>query len=118
MTEDPFFSPDTFQAPYFKKETGKKAKKKKTASLEEIEAPEELDWTTRVKKVDITKYQTIEPEFYEKIVNQAFDLHTTETIDPFVSKVWNLRDVNAAIQFVNLKKCLGKVIINTQRGKE
>lgn len=71
-----------------------------------------------MKKVDITKYQTIESEFYEQIVNQAFDLHATEKIDPFVSQVWSLRDVNKAVQFVNLKKCLGKVLIDTQRKKE
>lgn len=118
LTEDPFFSPETFDAPYFKKDTGKKMKKKQTTSLEEIEEPENIEWATRVQRVDITKYQTNEPEFYEKIINQAFDLHATEQINPFVSHIWNLRDVNKAIQFVNLKKCLGKVLINTQRMKE
>lgn len=114
LTEDPFFSPETFEAPYFKKDTGKKSKKKKP-TIEEIEEPENIDWTERVQKVDITKYQTIDPAFYEKIVKQAFDLHATEKINPFVSQVWNLREVNKAIQFVNLKKCLGKVLIDTQR---
>lgn len=114
MTEDPFFSSETFEAPYFKKDTGKKVKKKKS-TLEEIEEPENIDWTERVQKIDITKYQTLDPELYERIINQAFDLHATEKINPFVSQVWNLRDVNKAIQFVNLKKCLGKVLINTQR---
>lgn len=114
LTEDPFFSPDTFEPPYFKKDTGKRAKKKKP-TLDEIEAPEDVDWTTRVKRVDITKYQKDDFGFYEKIVKQVFDLHATEKIEPFVSQVWNLRDVNKAIQFVNLKKCLGKVLIETQR---
>lgn len=117
LTEDPFFAPDTFEPPYFKKDTGRKAKKKK-ASLEEIEAPENIDWTERVTRVDITKYQSSEPEFYAQIVNRAFDLYATEKIDPFVSQVWNLREVNKAIQFVNLKKCLGKVLIDTQRVKK
>lgn len=114
MTEDPFFSPDTFEAPYFKKDTGKKAKSKK-ATLEEIEADENIDWISRVQQVNITKYQSAEPEFYEKIVNQAFELHATNKIQPFVSQVWTLRDINKAVQFVNLKKCLGKVLIDTQR---
>lgn len=68
-----------------------------------------------MKRVDITKYQKDDFGFYEKIVKQVFDLHATEKIEPFVSQVWNLRDVNKAIQFVNLKKCLGKVLIETQR---
>lgn len=123
LTEDPLFSPESFEPPYFKKDTGKgekriKRSRKKRATLEEIEAPEDLDWTARVKQIDITKYQSLDPEFYTKIVNQAFDLHATQRINPFVSQVFNLRDVNKAIQFVNTKKCLGKVLINTQRKKE
>lgn len=74
-----------------------------------------MDWTTRVKQVDIKKYQKDDFEFYEKIVKQAFDLHATEKIEPFISQVWNLRDINKAIQFINTKKCLGKVLIETQR---
>lgn len=115
LTLDPFFSPDTFEAPYFKKDTGKKVKKKQKATLEEIEEPENIEWASRVKQVDITKYQTTEPEFYKKIVNETFDMHANLKINPFVSQVWNLRDVNKAIQFVHLNKCLGKVLINTQR---
>lgn len=114
LTEDPFFSADAFEPPYFKKDTGRKTKKKK-ATLEEIEAPENTEWTNRVTKVDITRYQSSEPEFYTKIVNQAFDLYANEKIEPFVSQVWNLRDVNKAIQYVNMKKSLGKVLIDTQR---
>lgn len=116
LTEDPFFSPETFEAPYFKKDTGKKGKGKK-ATLEEIEAPEDIDWISRVRQVNITKYQNVEREFYEKIVNQAFELHATNQIEPFITQVWTLRDINKAIQFVNLKKCLGKVLIDTQRKK-
>lgn len=85
--------------------------------MEEIEAPEDIDWTSRVRQVNITKYQNVEREFYEKIVNQAFELHATNQIEPFITQVWNLRDINKAIQFVNLKKCLGKVLIDTQRKK-
>lgn len=114
LTEDPFFSPETFEPPYFKKDTGKKSKTKKP-TLEEIEAPENIDWTARVKRVDITKYQQDDPKFYEKMVNQAFELHATNKIEPFVSQVWSLRDINKAVQFVNLKKCLGKVLIETKR---
>lgn len=116
MTEDPFFSPETFEPPYFKKNTGKKVKAKK-ATLEEIEAPENTDWTSRVQQVNITKYQKDEPEFYEQLVNRAFELHATNKIQPFVSQVWTLREINKAVQFVNLKKCLGKVLIDTQRQK-
>lgn len=89
--------------------------KKKQATVEEIEAPESADWTERVKRVDITRYQVEDFKFYEKIVNQAFNLYATEKIQPFVSEEWSLRDVNKAVQFVNLKKCLGKVLINTHR---
>lgn len=114
LTEDPFFSPDTFVAPYFKKDTGKKVKKKK-ATLEEIEAPEPIEWTERVKKVEISTYQQTDPKLYEKTIKQVFDWYATEKIDPFVSQTWQLRDVNKAIQFINSKKCLGKVLIDTQR---
>lgn len=48
-------------------------------------------------------------------MNQAFDLYATEKIQPFVSQEWSLRDINKAVQFVNQKKCLGKVLINTHR---
>lgn len=89
--------------------------KKKQATLEEIETPEVAEWTERVKRVDITRYQVENFQFYEKIVNQAFDLYATEKIKPFVSQELSLRDINKAVQFVNLKKCLGKVLINTHR---
>lgn len=114
LTEDPFFSSETFEPPYFKKDTGKKVKKKQ-ATLDEIEAPESADWTEHVKRVDITRYQQEDFQFYEKIVNQAFDLYATEKIKPFVSQVYSLRDMNKAVQFIGQKKCLGKVLINTQR---
>lgn len=89
--------------------------KKKQATAEEIEAPESAEWTERVKRVDITRYQVEDFKFYEKIVKQAFDLYATEKIQPFVSQEWGLRDINKAVQFVNMKKCLGKVLINTHR---
>lgn len=89
--------------------------KKKQATVEEIEAPENIDWTERVKRVDITRYQLENFPFYEKIVNQAFNLYATEEIQPFVSQEWNLRDINKAVQFLQQKKCLGKVLINTER---
>lgn len=114
LTEDPFFSTETFEPPYFKKDTGKKVKKKQ-ATLDEIEASEDIDWTERVRRVDITRYQRDDFQFYEKIVNQAFDLYATQKIQPFVSQEWSLRDINKAVQFVNQKKCLGKVLINTHR---
>lgn len=91
LTEDPFFSSETFEPPYFKKDTGKKVKKKQ-ATLDEIEAPESADWTEHVKRVDITCYQQEDFRFYEKIVNQAFELYATEKIKPFVSQVYSLRD--------------------------
>lgn len=89
--------------------------KKKQATLEEIEAPENVDWTQRVQRVDITRYQNEDFKFYEQIVNRAFDLHATQKIQPFVSQEWSLRDMNKAVQYVNQKKCLGKVLIDTQR---
>lgn len=115
LTEDPFFSPETFEAPYFKKDTGKKVKKK--ATIDDIETPEDTSWMNRVKKVDITKFQVSDPGFYEKTIHQVFDWYATERIEPYPSHKWSLRDVNKAIQFVNTKKCLGKVLIETQRYK-
>lgn len=114
LTDDSFFSADTFQAPYFKKDINKKGRK---ASLEEIEEPENVEWISRVKYVDATKYQSTDPAFYDATVKQVFDLYATEKIDPFVSKIFSLRDVNKAVQFVHQKKCLGKVLLDTDRSK-
>lgn len=114
MTYDPFFSPETFDPPYFKKDTGKKVKKTK-ATLEEIETPENVEWTERIKSVDITNYQTTDPVYYEKIANRVFDLYATETIQPKISQICDLKEINKAIQFINSKKCLGKVLVNMQQ---
>lgn len=75
--------------------------------------PKYIQWTKKIRKVDVTEYQTSDPQFYEKIVNQVFEWCATEKIKPYVSQTWKLRDINKAIQFVTNKECLGKVLIKT-----
>lgn len=79
----------------------------------EIAAPEYIHWKKKIRKVDVTEYQTSDPEFYEKIVNQVFEWYATGKIKPYVSQTWKLRDINKAIQSVTNKECLGKVLIKT-----
>lgn len=110
LTDDPLFDPEKFEPPKFKKDTGKKLKKKKGTS-EDTVASENIDWASSVKKIDVTKYQTSDPNFYEKTVNQVFDWCATEKIEPYVSQTCKLEDVNKALNFMTAKKCLGKVLI-------
>lgn len=114
LTQDPFFSPDTFEPPYFKKTTAKKVKNQ-PVSLDEIEASDNIDWIKRVKHIDIKRLQTDEHCKYDEICGKAFELFEEGKIEPFISQTWNLRDVNKAVQFVNQKKCLGKVLVQTNR---
>lgn len=110
MTDDPLFDPDKFEAPKFKRDTGKKVKKKNETS-KETDTLKNIDWRTNVKKIDVTKYQTSDPNFYEKTVNEVFDWYATEKIEPYVSQTCKLEDVNKALNFMTTKKCLGKVLI-------
>lgn len=113
MTNDPVFDLDTFVTPYFKKNTGKRAEKK--ATIEDIEAPEIIDWATNAKKVDVTKYQTTDPNFYEKTVNQVFDWYARGTIQPYIGHSCKLKEANKAMQYICSRKSLGKVLVETQR---
>lgn len=113
LTNDPLFDREKIEAPKFKKDTGKKVKKKKETN-EDNETP---DWAKNVKKIDVTKYQTSDPNFYENTVNEVFDWCATEKIEPYISQTSNLEDVNKALNFMTAKKCLGKVLINTERNR-
>lgn len=79
----------------------------------EVVLPEYIHWKKKIGKVDVTEYQTSDPQFYEKIVNQVFEWCATGRIKPYVSQTWKLKDINKAIQSVTNKECLGKVLIKT-----
>lgn len=121
LTDDPLFDGEEFEAPKFKKDTGKRVQevKKKKKTSKETESSENIEWATNnnVKKIDVAKYQTSDPQFYENTVNQVFDWCATEKIEPYVSQTCNLDDVNKALNFMTAKKCLGKVLINTERNR-
>lgn len=70
-----------------------------------------VHWKKKIRKIDVTEYQKIDPQFYENIVNQVFEWCADGTIKPHVTQTWKLRDINKAIQFVTNKECLGKVLI-------
>lgn len=113
LTNDPLFDLDTFVTPYFKKNTDKKAKKK--ATIEDIEAPEIIDWAANAMKVDVTKYQTTDLNFYQNTVNQVFDWYAKGKINPYIGQTCKLKDANKAMQYICSRKSLGKVLIETHR---
>lgn len=120
MTDDSLFDPKNFEVPKFKKDLTKrvqKVKKKKKGDSEDTEVPETPEWVSNIEKIDVTKYQISDPEFYEKTVNQVFDWYATEKINPYVSQTCKLEDVNRALNFMTAKKCLGKVLINIGRNQ-
>lgn len=113
LTNDPLFDLDTFVTPYIKKNSGKRVEKK--ATIEDIEAPEIIDWAANAKKVDVTKYQTTNPNLYENTLNQVFDWYASGKIQPYIGQTFKLKDANKALQYLFAKKSLGKVLIETQR---
>lgn len=113
LTNDPLFHLDTFVTPYFKKNTGKRIEKK--ATIEDIEAPEIIDWAANAKKVDVTKYQTTDPNLYENTLNQVFDWYVSGKIQPYIGQICKLKDANKAMQYLCSRKSLGKVLVETQR---
>lgn len=126
MTIDPFFTIENFDPPYFRKDIvqkklikSKKADKtdksdnaaKQKPTSEEIEAAENADWSQNIKRVNILGYQIREPDYYEQIIKEAYDLYSTEKVEPFISQTYNMSEINKAIQYLNQKKCLGNVLI-------
>lgn len=123
LTVDPYFSAEKFEPPYFRKDTGKKTKKERKVEkvpekvAEEIEDEPKANWVERVKRVNIASYQISEPEYYEKVISQVYDLCATEQLEPLISQTYKLKDINKAVNFINNKKCLGNVLVEMQDKK-
>lgn len=110
FTDNPFFDVDASEAPYFKKELSKKV-----ATLCEFRSP--IDWSRNVKKVNLAKLQHQERKLFKKTIDETFELFLDQKIKPFVSKMYSLTETNGAYRFIDMKKCLGNVIVDLQKQK-
>lgn len=108
LTSDALFTVDRFSStrPDFKKVT----KKHKTLNPEDIaESYDEL--AAKIKLVNLTQYQATDAGQYQQIVREVFNMYSKQTIQPFVSKIFTLDDINKAVKFAQGKKCIGKILI-------
>lgn len=77
----------------------------------EARTPISNEWINKVRIVNLAKYHT-EPLF-NQIVGDVFSMLTQRKIEPFVSVTYPLGDVNKAVKYIQRKKCLGKVLVET-----
>lgn len=112
LTTDPYFSIEKFIPPYFKKNIGKKLKKSTKAASEDKELEPMANWMEQIKRVDIASYQSNDPQYYEQVINEVYDLFAAEKVDPLISQTYKLAGINKATDFITRRKCLGNVLIN------
>lgn len=93
--------------------------KKKTDAKEPTEerAPRSNEWLREVKIVNLAKYHK-EPLLFNEILDGVFSMLAEGKIEPLVSAKYPLGEVNKAVTFIQRKKCLGKVLINTAELKD
>lgn len=51
------------------------------------------------------------PELYRNIVTDTLELADEGVLAAHISATFSLKDVNGAIEYINAKKCTGKVLI-------
>lgn len=123
LTDDRHFNAETYVRPYFKrlesKQKNKKSDAKTTkqdakteAKTEAKSAPISTEWLQQVRIVSLAKYVN-EPLTFDKIINDVIAMLSEAKIEPFISATYPLGDVNKAIRFIQRKKCLGKILVDT-----
>lgn len=109
LTTDPLFIPEYFVSakPDFKKVTSKHRKQNP------IDVKPNYDHLiTQTKQVDFANLQLQDPGLFSKLLNDVFDLHSKGIIEPYISHIFTLRDINKALKYAQGRKCLGKVLID------
>lgn len=112
LTDHKYFDPETSERPYFKRVLSRNKNKKDPKAAKETSPPVSNDWIQKVQIVNLAKYVN-DPKLFHKIVDDVIAWHAEKKIDPYISATYRLGDVNKAIAFMERKKCLGKVLIDT-----
>lgn len=110
ISVDPFYDPKTLLDVKldFKKSTSNKNKdEKSTSTTDDTRAP----LASRVKHVGLLKQRSNDIELYRQVVSDTLTLCEEDLISAHVSDVFELEDIDKAIEFINEKKCTGKVLI-------
>ncbi|CAH0384540.1 unnamed protein product [Bemisia tabaci] len=64
--------------------------------------------------VSLSNYRQTGFKIYRRVVQDVIDMCEQGLITPSISKVYQLEEVNEALQFLDDKKCVGKVILKIQ----
>lgn len=105
LTADPFYSPELFLA---SKPNVKKFKKNGDSNEEK----DQSDLVNRIQQVDLSEYRIKDLDLYRQIVQDTLILCEEEIVNPYISRILSLHDVNEAVKFIQEKKCTGKVLID------
>lgn len=109
LTTDPLFIPEYFVSakPDFKKVTSKHRKQNP------IDVNPKYDHLiAQTKQIDFASLQLQDPGLFTKLLNEVFELHAKGIIEPYISHIFTLRDINKAVKYAQGRKCLGKVLID------
>lgn len=107
LSIDPFYNPSQLKSLKLEYKNSKKDEKESSHDHSNIEK--------RVQHVDLSKYRKTDVEFYRQLVSETLSLCEDEIISAYVSGTFKLDEINKAIDFINKKKCTGKVLIDIQQ---
>lgn len=87
-----------------------KDEKEKKAAPERI-SDEVMD---RLSTISLTDYKNKDQEKYHSIIEQTLQFCDEGLITAHISKTFNLKQVNDAIEYIKGKMCTGKVLIEIE----
>lgn len=68
----------------------------------------------RVQHVDLYSFGREDKNFYRQVIEETFELYEEELISAHISKVFQLSEMEEAIEYIRKKKCTGKVLIEVK----
>lgn len=121
LTVDPFFNSVTFPdtKPEFKKT--KKSKEKptdETTAKDSQNNKMEFSFIDKIQHVDLNKYRYQDIEFYRQTILDTLELCDEELINPHISQIFGLYEINKAVDYIKDKKCTGKVLIDIKKKEQ
>lgn len=118
LTSDPFYTPDSKKIVESITDLKKTFKKEKISDVGDDDEKDVLDsannFISRIQYVDISEFRMKNLDLYRQVVQDTFVLCEEEIIAPYISRTFNLDDVNDAVKFIKEKKCTGKVLIDVK----
>lgn len=103
---DPFYNQEKFIA---SKPEYEMPKKKERTELDEQNAAKLIEG---IKHVDL--YEHPDEEVYRQMISDTIEMRSQGMIAGYISKVFLLKKIQNAVEFIQKKQCTGKVLIDVK----